>query len=466
MGDWAEICRLHRAEGLSIKAIVRRTGVSRNTVRRALVSDGLPRYVRPARGSAFDGVRGQVCELLRAGPRMPAMVIAERIGWSLSVRSLSGPVRELGPLFLPADPVSRTTYLPGELAQCDLWFPAVDVSLGAGQAGRPPVLVMVSGCARWIEAVMVPSRTAPDLIAGHWLLLQRLGAVPRMLVWDNEPAVGSWRAGRPQLAEAFAAFAGTLGISVLQCRPRDPEAKGLVERANGYLETSFLPGRSFTGPGDFTGQLQAWLVTANARRHRVLQCRPVDRIEADREAMLALPPVAPSTGLRQVVRLPRDHYVRVAGNDYSVHPAAIGRLVRVHAGLDRVQVTCDLPAALTLPAWTGGDAVCEAGAGLPGGSLPGGGVQVVADHPRCWARHQTLTDPAHREAADAMRAAHRRSLPRATTRSTTATTAGAAVAVVTRPLSTYDTLAGPGAPPRTSPATAAGKTGVQPGQVA
>ena len=31
--DWAEIRRLHRAEGMSIKAIARRLGVARNTVR-------------------------------------------------------------------------------------------------------------------------------------------------------------------------------------------------------------------------------------------------------------------------------------------------------------------------------------------------------------------------------------------------------------------------------------------------
>ncbi|WP_150119312.1 helix-turn-helix domain-containing protein, partial [Enteractinococcus helveticum] len=37
--DWAEIRRLHRAEGVAIKEIVRRMGISRNTVRKALASD-------------------------------------------------------------------------------------------------------------------------------------------------------------------------------------------------------------------------------------------------------------------------------------------------------------------------------------------------------------------------------------------------------------------------------------------
>ena len=54
--DWAEIRRLHRAEGLPIKLIARTLGVSRNTVRAALASDEPPRYERPPRPSVVDGV--------------------------------------------------------------------------------------------------------------------------------------------------------------------------------------------------------------------------------------------------------------------------------------------------------------------------------------------------------------------------------------------------------------------------
>ena len=68
--------------------------------------------------------------------------------------------------------------------------------LGAGQEDSPRVLVMTSGCSRMRWARMIPSRTAPDLIAGHWGLLTAMGAVPRQLVWDNEGVVGSWRRAR------------------------------------------------------------------------------------------------------------------------------------------------------------------------------------------------------------------------------------------------------------------------------
>ena len=57
--------------------------------------------------------------------------------------------------------------------------------------------------------------------------------------------------------------------------------------------------------------------------------------------MLPLPPVAPATGWRSSTRLARDHYVRLDGNDYSVHTAVIGRRVEVLADLHRVRVLCD-----------------------------------------------------------------------------------------------------------------------------
>jgi transposase len=359
---------------MPVKAIARMLGISRNTVRAALASDGPPRYQRKPAGSSVDAFEPRIRELLQAYPTMPATVIAERIGWERGLTVLKDRVRELRPAYLPPDPASRTAYDPGELAQCDFWFPPVSVPAGFGQergAMRLPVLTMVSGYSRWLSAVLVPSRQAQDLFAGWWQLIAALGAVPRALVWDGEGAIGRWRAGKPELTAECQAFRGTLGTRVVVCKPADPESKGLVERANGYLETSFLPGREFTSPGDFNAQLAGWTALVNTRVRRALGCAPADRVAADRAAMLSLPPVAPETGWRASLRLPRDHYVRLDSNDYSVHPAVIGRRVEVVAGLDRVRVFCS--------------------------------GQVVADHERSWAWHQVITSPEHRAAAAALR---------------------------------------------------------------
>jgi hypothetical protein len=54
---------------------------------------------------------------------MPATVVAERVGCDRSITVLRNRLRELRPLFLPPDPAPRTSYSPGELGHCDLWFP-------------------------------------------------------------------------------------------------------------------------------------------------------------------------------------------------------------------------------------------------------------------------------------------------------------------------------------------------------
>jgi transposase len=67
-------------------------------------------------GSIVDEVEPRIRELLAAYPAMPATVIVERVGWSRSVRVLSGRVAELRPVYLPPDPASRTSYVAGEIA--------------------------------------------------------------------------------------------------------------------------------------------------------------------------------------------------------------------------------------------------------------------------------------------------------------------------------------------------------------
>jgi transposase len=349
-------------------------GVSRNTVKAALRSDGAPKYEREQAVLLADAFDSRIRELLKAVPRMPSTVIAERIGWPHAIRTLSGRVAELRPFYLPPDPASRTLYEAGEIGQCDFWFPDIEVPVGFGQsrtAKHLPVLTMVTGYSRWDSAVLLPTRSAEDLFAGWWQHISALGACPRVLVWDGEGAVGRWRHRQPELTRQCQAFRGTLGAKVIICKPGDPEAKGVVERFHDYLERSFLPGREFTSPADFNTQMQSWLHKANTRHHRALGCRPVDRLDADRNAMLALPPVAPVTGWARSQRLPRDHFVRLDSNDYSVDPSVIGRRIEVTANLDRVKVFCD--------------------------------GKVVADHDRVWAKHQTLHDPAHVAAAKVLR---------------------------------------------------------------
>ncbi|WP_426624424.1 IS21 family transposase [Leifsonia sp. McL0607] len=373
---WAEIRRLHRSEKVPIKQIARDLGIGRNTVRRALRGEDPPDRSRGPRGSKIDAFVPQIRALLAEYPKMPATVIAERVGWTFSPSLFRERVSELRPEYQGIDPADRLSYQAGEVIQCDLWFPETRVPVGDGQDRVLPVLVMVSGFSRRIEAIMLPSRQGGDLTAGMWSLLQRFGGIPRSLLWDREAAIGGL--GKPTILAA--SFAGTLATRLRLAPPRDPETKGIVERANRFLETSFPPGRIFQGRDDFNAQLTDWLETrANQRQVRAIAARPVELAAIDRAGLLPLPAKPPATGLTHRIRLARDYYVRLDGNDYSVDPRFIGRFVDVHASLDEVVISC---------------------AGQPAGQ-----------HPRSLRTGQTIPDPEHVATAAKLRAHYQRPKP-------------------------------------------------------
>jgi transposase len=418
--DWAEIRRLHRAEGVSVSEVARRLGISRNTVRAALASDRPPKYQRPPQPRLADGIEAQVRALLVEFPTMPATVIAQRIGWVHSMTTLKDRVRQIRPEYVGIDPVDRVVYQPGEVTQCDLWFPETPVPVAAGQARILPVLVMTLAFSRFLTATMLPSRQGGDLLWGMWALISGLGRVTKTLVWDRESAIG----GTGKLTPIAAAFAGTLATRIRLAPPRDPEFKGMVERNNGFFETSFLPGRTFASPADFNDQLAEWLARANTRTVRAIQGRPMDLLETDCQAMTPLPPVDPQVGLTHRIRLARDYYVRVDANDYSVDPRVIGRFVDIVASPTTVEAFCDR--------------------------------ELVARHDRGWAKHGVITDPAHVATARQMRlvlAEQRRAQQRAQQSGTRRHGDGHAVAI--RALPDYDALFGVDFTPTAAPAAEA-----------
>ena len=371
--EWAEMRRLHWAEGMGVKAIARTLGVARNTVRAALRSDEAPRYERAGPGSAVDAFEPAIRRLLALTPHMPATVVAERIGWTRGITVLRERVAELRPAYQVPEAFGRTEYKPGELCQWDLWFPDYEIPVGHGQTAVLPVLVGVPCYSRWILARMIGSKEKADVLGAHLGLLVELGAVPKVGVYDGEPAISVRRGRQLSYTEDYLRLKGTLAMGSVVLAKGHPERKGVVERTNGYLETSFMPGRSFADRDDFNTQLSDWLEhRANLRVHSGLRCRPSERIDEDLAAMIALPPLLPDMDWHHDLRLPQDHWVRYQTNDYSVHPKAVGRRVHVRAGDDRVTVTL--------------------------------GREVVASHERVLATHVTLTDPAHDRARVAARA--------------------------------------------------------------
>ena len=301
MEDWALIRHLYHSEKLSKRAIAAKLGIARDTVTNALTSDGPPKYQRPSVDSAISAVEPKIRALLSEHPTMPVTVIAERIGWGGSISWLRERVRAIRPEYAPADPADRLDHDPGQVVQCDLWFPPASIPLGDGQSGVPPVLVMVAVFSRFITAMMLPSRVTTDLVAGMWQLLsQDLGAIPHRLWWDNESGIG--RRGR--LTDPVTAFVGTVATTPIRLKPYDRRIQR-NRRARQPISGNLVHVRSNIS---FTRRLQhptgRLAPIANSRFVRRIGGRPIDLVCVDTAAMLPLPPVhrLPSRARRSVCR--------------------------------------------------------------------------------------------------------------------------------------------------------------------
>lgn len=375
--QWAEIRRLYVVKRLSIKEIARRTGRDRNTIRKALRSERPPKYSRPPRPSKLDPFREEIHRLLGAEPRLPGTRVRELIaglGYAGSKTILDDYLREVRPLFLPRPRTfQRTSYRPGALCQFDLWEPSREIAVGCGQMRRGYVVVACLPYSRAGAGALVFSKEAPDLLYGIGECLRKLGALPETLVWDRE---GALHAGGGHPTNPFAAFCGQLRVGWRFLEPKDPQSKGVVERLQGYLETSFEPGRSFAGELDYQEQLDRWFgERANLRFHRTLRCRPLDRLAEELTVMRPLPERLPDVDRRFVTRVPPDPYVRLDANDYSLDPRLVGRRVELRVSQREVVAV----------------------------SLDTG--ELAGRHRRSFARHRTITALAHARALRELRGA-------------------------------------------------------------
>jgi len=327
--QWAQLRREHFVGGVSIKELARRTGLCRNTVRAAVRSDTPPKYSRAARPSKLDPFKDEIKRLLDEDASMPGVRVGELLephGWDGGKTILDDYLREIRPLFLAARTTQRTIYRPGEICQFDVWTPSREVPVGHGQMRQGYVVIACLGYSRAGAGALVFSKETEDLLAGIRRCLWQLGGLPDTLVWDRQAGVHG-HDGRP--TEELAALCGQLKVGWHFCRPRDPQAKGVVERLQGYAETNFEPGRVFANEVDFQDQLDAWFAKVNARLHRTIRARPVDRLADELEAMGSLPDRPPDTDRRWVTRVTPDPYVRFDSCDYSLDPDLVGRRVEV-----------------------------------------------------------------------------------------------------------------------------------------
>ena len=371
---WAEVRRLHRIEGLSIKAIGRKLRLARNTVREVLRSEGPPEYRRRTGASKLDPFKGRIAELLAEYPRLSGVRVREILsaeGYTGGMSILRDYLHRVRPR--PIQAFQRTVYLPGEIGQVD-WARMPDPLPDAFGKLRPVyALVMVLGYSRMLDVVFSFRTRLVDFLRCQAEALEFFGGVPRTLVYDNLKSVVLHRRGaevtfNPQ----FVPFADQYGFRPFPTSPGEPHEKGLVERPIEYLKGNFWAGRKFSGMDDLQAQGNQWRDTiCNVRTHAGLDERPIDRFELDRAHLLPLPEEPYQAEEILFAKASRWGYVRLDGNDYSVPLLFAGR--RLGARLDSSAVR-----------------IYEQG-------------HLITEHARSFGHHQVITQPEHQKRPWAVR---------------------------------------------------------------
>ncbi len=341
--EWAEVHRLHGVEHMTKAVIAAKLGMSRNTVARLLSLHEPPRYERGPTGSLLDPFKDEIAAMLDEDPKAPATVMLQhlrRSGYAGGITILKEHLTQVRPSFVSARTFQRTSYLPGEISQLDWWHTGRQIPVGKGASREAFGLVATLPHSAAHAAVFTFARTMGDLLAAALGCFERLGGAPEKVVCDNDPGIVRERLDRRAfLHDEVAAFFGALGTKVIVLNPGDPQAKGSVERTNGYFDRSFLSLRSFCDLGDLQSQHDTWAQEIAFRRHhRRVGAIVHDAWVVERGFLRALPDPRPDTTRHTEARISRDGFCRVADVDYSVPPGLAGRRVQIRISLHEIVV--------------------------------------------------------------------------------------------------------------------------------
>lgn len=364
-----EIRRLYFGEHWKIGTIATEFGVHRDVVVRVIGPLGPEPKAQAPRPSVLDLYRGFVLETLERYPRLVSTRIYDMLterGYAGSLRTLRRYVQHHRPK-VPHEVYLRLETLPGEQSQID-WAHVGHIRVKGGV--RPLycfVLVLRYSRALWAELVL--EQTTVSLVRSLARAAQYFEGVTHQWLFDNPKSIVAAREGRAiRFQSELVELAGALHVSLRACRIRKPTDKGGVERGIRYLKTRFFPARSITSLESGNAQLRHFLDNvAMKRKHPVHKQMTVAEVLGDEKArLLPLREAALCTDLVTSVCADKTAFVTFDTNRYSVAPEAANRTLTLVANDTEVRL-------------------CERG-------------QVVARHPRSWAKNEVIEAPEHRAA--------------------------------------------------------------------
>lgn len=352
------IRRWHLRDEMPIREIARRTGLSRNTIKKYLAGDIVePRYPKRRSPSKLDPFAEKLATWLkieagrsrkqrRSLKQLHADLMA--LGYTGSYDRVTAFARAWRQTQLEA---SRTTgrgtyvplvFAPGEAFQFD-W--SEDWAVIAGERAKLQVAHFKLSHSRAFLLRAYPLQTHEMLFDAHNHAFQVLGGVPRRGIYDNmKTAVDRVRSGKQREINArFAAMVSHFLFDAEFCNPASGWEKGQIEKnVQDARHRIWHQAPTFDSLADLNGWLQQrCLELWHAVRHPELKEQTVAEVWA-REQPALMPVTRPFDGfVEHTKRVSPTCLVHFERNRYSVPASFANRPVSLRIYADRLVVATE-----------------------------------------------------------------------------------------------------------------------------
>lgn len=347
-----DIYTLHR-QGLSISAIVRRTGINWRTVKKFIENGGERKaYDTGKRQSALTPYHPNIEHWLEEDSGYQATWIFDRLkplGYQGGYDQVKRKVRELKGRMVHAAYMRFETE-PGKQAQVD--FADFQVVNAKGETETVYLFAMVLGFSRRMYLELVLRRDMTNFLDCHINAFDYFGGVPHEILYDRMKNVLIRQlVGKLEWNKDFYSFCLHYRFRPLVAPPYAPWYKGKVERPIKYVRENFWRGYEYTDLERSNDDLRKWNEAHESRIHGTTHERVDLRFLRERPYLGPFPATVFDTASRVYRTVRKDCIVTYLGNSYVLPHESVGRkvLLRIKNGIlrafldDRLVVTCSVP---------------------------------------------------------------------------------------------------------------------------
>ena len=316
-------------KGLSQRAIARKLGISRNTVKKYIENKDIllePGPGKVDRKSMLDPFKGNILAWLDEDMEYKATWIYDRLrpmGFGGSYEIVKRVVHEI------KEKRQRVAYMrfetePGFQAQAD--FGEFQVENADGAIRKLYLFSMILGYSRKIYSEFIDRCDLPTFLDCHIHAFDYFGGVPEEILYDRMKNVFIGKiAGKNKFNDTLMGFALHYRFKPVVAPPYAAWVKGKVERPYHFIREGFWRGYGFVCRETANRDLLQWLNLKDERVHGTTHEVVSQRFEREQPHLNKAPAWAFDTSYRIYRKAHKDCTVRFEGNSYVVPHTLVGK---------------------------------------------------------------------------------------------------------------------------------------------